>query len=144
MSSVICNSLGNNILSDYIFDPDWEQPTGSPGAIETIIERNESRAKVKLALHTADPTVSGSRSHEVNGEGYSRQVVAWSNPGSKTIGNAEAISFQDLPICTVTHLAVWTNEVSDVCLMTLQLPTPLVVGLSDAINIPANNLVFSL
>ena len=149
MSGVICNFMGNSILEDYIYDPEWIDyatviPRPTNAEITAIQASNAATAKVKLALHTQDPTVTGSDSYEVGGEGYARQAVGWSTPASRTTGNVEEVNFEDLPECTVTHIAVWTNTVPSQCLMTLELPTPLSVNQSDAINIPAHNLAFSL
>jgi hypothetical protein len=144
MSSIICNTLGNRVFNEFIFDPSWQIPSGTAIQQAAIIDANEATAKVKLALHTANPGSTADPSFEVTGEGYERQVVGWSSSSSKLIGNIDKITFEDMPECTVTHIAVWSVETESQCLMTLELDDPLVVGLSDAVVIPPNNLVFSL
>ena len=144
MSSLICNTLGNRVFNDYIYDPNWVVPSGAGGALAAILDANEASAKVKLALHTANPGVGAEPSYEATGEGYERQVVGWSNSTTKQIGNVDKITFDDMPACTITHIAVWSVEAVPECLMTLELDDPLVVGLSDAVVIPSNNLLFNL
>ena len=63
-----------------------------------------------LALHTADPTEAGLLSTEVSGGGYTRQLVRFSSPSGDQITTSSAVSFSNMPACTVNHLSVWDED----------------------------------
>ena len=124
MSSLITNYTGNYVWNQLIY--------------------SSAGTKVKVALHTDNPGVLGSSANEVSGGSYERQLTTWSVPSSKTIANTREIVFDDMPDCTVFHIALWTNDVSPQCVAVIELASPISVDDGKSLKIPANNLAFSL
>lgn len=122
MADLITNHAGNLFLTTVVYGKGW------------------------VACHVADPTVTGNIATEVSGAGndYERIKPTWSVPASKTIGNVTKLDFENMPDCTVTHLAVWTAQAGGFCIMTLELPSPIVLEAGDDLEIPAYDLAFSL
>ena len=129
MSSLLTNYSGNYLLEQLVY---------AVGA---------STPKVKVALHTANPTVTGSSANEVSGGSYEREPGYWSVPSNKGIANVAAIQFDDLPSCTVSHIGIWSNEeisAPSVCIAVIQLTTPVVVPDGYSFKIATSGLAFGL
>jgi hypothetical protein len=122
MADVICNYAAELFLATYVQGKGW------------------------VACHVSDPGVAGNIATEVSGAGndYERIKPTWSAPASKTIGNTTKLDFENMPDCTVTHLAVWTAQAGGYCIMTLELPSPIALDAGDDLEIPAYDLAFSL
>lgn len=121
MTSPLSNYLGNKVLQEYFGD--------SP---------------VYLALHTADPGVTGSAGTELAGGGYARRLMKITPPSGKTCLNSEAIGFDDLPISTITHLALWDAPSAGHVLTSLELSDPISVPNSARLLVPAQEVALSL
>lgn len=129
MSSLLTNYSGNYLWTQLVYATANETP------------------KVKVALHTDNPTVNGSYAHEVSGGSYEREIAYWSVPSNKGIANVSAIQFDDLPSCTVSHIAIWTNEeisAPSKCIAVVQLTTPVVVLDGQSFKIGTVGLAFGL
>lgn len=129
MSSLLTNYSGNYLLEQLVY----VVGAGTP--------------KVKVALHTDNPTVNGSYAHEVSGGSYEREVAYWSAPSNKGTANSAAIQFDDLPSCTVSHIGIWTNEeisAPSYCIAVIQLTTPVVVPDGYSFKIATSGLAFGL
>jgi hypothetical protein len=60
----------------------------------------------EIALFTSDPTTEDV-GDEVSGGSYARQAISWDTPADGGIANDTAITFSNLPACTITHWAVY-------------------------------------
>lgn len=87
MSSVICTSWGNALLTPYF-------GTG---------------ITVYVALFSAAPGLGASISNEIAGGAYARQATTFSAPSSKTSSNNAILSFPNMPACTITHIGLCTT-----------------------------------
>jgi hypothetical protein len=133
MSSVMCNYLGNEVLTDYV------KNGGGDGKGAWV------------GMFTNALTTAGDLASEVTGGDYERSrpltsagATGWSSPGSKTIGNAYGFHFTNLPDCTVIYLALITLAAGGDMMLTLELPVPKVFENGDDFFIDANALVFTL
>jgi hypothetical protein len=59
-----------------------------------------------VALHTADPTDTGSGA-EVTGGSYARQQAAFDAAASGATTNSAIIDHTGMPAVTVTHVGIW-------------------------------------
>lgn len=121
MASVLSNYAGNLALATLL--------NGAP---------------VYLALHTADPTVTGLPGTEVAGGGYARQRITFSAASSKTVTSTNAIDFPGMPACTVTYLAVWNATSSGNMIYSFALDTPIVVSTDGEFLAAAGDIALSL
>jgi hypothetical protein len=119
--SVFSNWFGNTILQQWFLDND-----------------------AYLSLHTYAPGVLGDAGSEVAGGGYSRQLVEFTAPGSKMIGNAAKVVFNNMPGCTVTHYGFWTAVSGGNFLLPITRDTPLVVVANQELHLPISDLVLQL
>ena len=120
MASVMTNYLGGAVLQRYLRDtPCW------------------------IALFTADPTVTGSLVNEVVGGSYARLPAVFTAPGSKTTGLGP-LRFQNMPACTVTHLAVADALAAGHLLLVHQLAAPQVLPDSGELRFPDNAVAITL
>lgn len=62
-------------------------------------------AATYVALHTGDPGETGT--NEVSGGSYARQAATWNAASSGISTNDGALSFADMPACTVVAASVW-------------------------------------
>ena len=60
-----------------------------------------------VSLHTGDPGQSGA--NEVHGGTYKRQQVSLRLAGD-LLENVGAAPFEGMPVCRITHVAVWDAE----------------------------------
>ena len=89
MPSVITNVLGNLMLARYIKNsPCW------------------------LGLFKGNPGVLGSQVDEVTGGDYIRQRLIATTPGSKSLANSAAMTFDNLPACEVSFLGLANAQYS--------------------------------
>jgi hypothetical protein len=77
----------------------------------------------KLSLHTGAPGADGT-ANEVVGGTYARQSATFGAAANAAAVLSAAIEFAGMPACTVTHVGVWTDEVTPVFLMSGALGTP--------------------
>lgn len=125
MTSIVTNDWGNAILQRYLRD-------------ETVY----------LGLHDSNPGVLGDTGTEIAGNGYTRQLVTWTDPGNKTVANAAQLEFLQMPDCTVAFYGVWTLLAGGSLLCAVQrggaVPDPMVVASNQKFVIPAMDLVITL
>lgn len=107
MASVLSNYLGNKVLAD-----------------------NLTNGVCYLALHTADPTVTGLTSTEVAGGSYLRQLITFSAVSSKTTLSTNSQTFTGMPAAIVTYLAVWNDPTSGNMLVSFALSPSITVPVS--------------
>lgn len=122
MASVLTNYLGNLVLKRYLVDtPCW------------------------LALFTADPTVLSSLVNEVAGGDYIRQRYYGTAPGSKTSGNTLQLVFDNMPACTVTHLALASAQFAgSLLVISPRLAPVIVVGASTRLVVPPGDFAVTV
>lgn len=78
---------------------DWVNGVGSPTRPTTPL---------KLALMTANGTDSANGT-EVTGGSYARQDVTMSAASGGATSNSGAVSFTNMPACTVVGVEIWNN-----------------------------------
>lgn len=98
MTNAISNYLGNAFLNAYL-----------------------ASKSTYLALHTDDPTVTGDASTELAGDGYLRQPLVWTAPGSKTTANSNKLTFVQLPAASIPFLAIWDQQADGHMLFSIDL-----------------------
>lgn len=119
MASALTNYFGNAILTRYFSMARW------------------------LVLFTNDPGVTGSFADEVAGGSYVRQRFVATSPSTKSIGNSNAIIFDNLPACTVTYMGLADTQYTGNLFLKGSC-TPLVVPNSGRIKIGVGDVVFTL
>lgn len=96
-----------------------------------------------VALHSSNPTNTGLSTTEIVGGSYIRQLTTWTIPTIRTIINNSAITFNNLPACTVSYLALWDASTGGNCLYSLAI-TPIVVTAGGTLVIPTSDLAIVL
>lgn len=120
MSGFISNWWGNQIIEDYL--------------------RTNT---VYLGLHNADPTVLNDAGTELAGNGYERQEVTFTAPGSKTTGQADEVVFASVPDDTVAWYGVHTALSGGNLLFAVPLPVPVPVASDQEHRVPVADLALS-
>lgn len=64
--------------------------------------------RVFVSLHTGDP--EGAARYEVSGGGYQRQRLPFGLSDNALLENTSGAMFEGMPVCTVTHVAIWDAE----------------------------------
>lgn len=103
MASVLSNYYGNILLATLATNGGW------------------------LALHNADPTVTGDPTTEI--AGTVRAAVAFSSPSGKAVGSTNSqliITSAD----DITYLGIWDNQVGGHLLFSIELGSPLAADAS--------------
>jgi hypothetical protein len=77
----------------------------------------------KLSLHTGAPGADGT-SNEVAGGSYARQSATFDAADAGSAVLHAAVEFAGMPAVTVSHVGVWTDEVTPKYLMSGALGTP--------------------
>lgn len=62
-------------------------------------------ATVYASLHTADPGDTGAS--ECTGGSYARKSCSWAAAGSGSIATNAALTWTDMPACTVKYVGIW-------------------------------------
>lgn len=85
---------------------------------------------VTISLHTADPGETGA--NEVTGGSYARQAATFdaSTDGSPCT-LSDAVEFEGMPACTVTHAGLWTTDAVPVYIGGGPLDAPKTLGAGD-------------
>jgi len=65
---------------------------------------------VWLALHSSNPSINGELSTEVNGRGYERISVNFTDPDQGVIWSKREAKFSGMPSTTVAFIAGWNKQ----------------------------------
>ena len=99
---------------------------------------------IYLALHTADPTETGSTA-ELVGNGYARLAVTFgagvSGAGTATSTNAQLFTASGSGFGTVTHASLWDSLTTGNCLYKGSLAASKAVAAGDQLNFAAGAIV---
>lgn len=100
---------------------------------------------VYLALHTSSPGPQADVSTELVGLGYARaEVDQWTAAASRSVLNAEAVSFTSLPAATITHYSLWNAVSGGKMLYFGALDDPVTVQANGGFDIPVNDVSVTL
>lgn len=97
-----------------------------------------------LACHLSDPTPLGNTGSEVAGGGYVRQPISFADATNRTRVSTNAQTFPGMPVCIVTHLAVWTAIAGGHMSYAKKLATPISVLQSGQMLAAAGDVAVSL
>ena len=118
MSTLLSNYLGNAVLTQF-FD-----------------------ATTYLSLHSSDPGLTGTG--ELGGGDYARQLIKWTTPSNKTIGNTNDIKFANLLPATILYYGVWDELVGGNFLIKYELVAQIDIDDGDTFVLPVNELAITL
>lgn len=96
-----------------------------------------------LALHTADPTITGSGA-EVTGGSYARQSVTYASSASGTSSSNIDVDFTDLPSATITHYGLWDASSGGNLWVFGALPNTIASNAGDDVTIASGDIDFTL
>lgn len=113
---------------------DWILVVGTPTRPTTSL---------KVALVTANGTDSAAGT-EVTGGSYARQNVTFSAASGGATSNSGAVTYTNMPACTVVGVEVWDNAGSPVRLWHGALTASKVVNAADTFTIAIGDLDLSL
>lgn len=113
---------------------DWILVVGTPTRPTTSL---------KVALVTANGTDSAAGT-EVTGGSYARQNVTFSAASGGATSNTGAVTYTNMPACTVVGVEVWDNAGSPVRLWHGALTANKVVNAADTFTIAIGDLDLSL
>lgn len=94
-----------------------------------------SPTTVYLALYTTATDASGGGT-EVTGGSYARQAVAWTTGSAGACDNTSAVSFTNMPACTITHAAVMDASTAGNMLLQGPLGSSKTVAAGDTFTMP--------
>ena len=104
-------------------------------------------SKLYLALET-EAGDDGNSGTEVTGGSYARQEVAFAAPTAgdppSTVANSDPVAFADLPSCTVTSAALYSQAAGGTRYWFTSLTAPRVINAGDTFTINAGDLVLTL
>jgi len=100
--------------------------------------------KTWVALHFADPNVSGAYASEVFGGSYSRMKTTWSTPDSRVMFNEVSVYFKGLPSVKISFIAGWDKQYNGNLEFCIPLTDPVPVLAGRGYTIDANMLALSL
>ncbi len=96
-----------------------------------------------LALHTADPTETGSTG-ELSGSGYSRQAITFGAASSGSASNTSTHTFTATGSWgTVTHFSIWDASTAGNCLYKGALTTSRTVATGESLTVASAAIVVS-
>lgn len=91
-----------------------------------------------LALHEADPGVTGDITTELGGS--TRQSQVYASPSGKALVSSNAQLFTDLPAAVIPFLAIWDLQVGGHALVTLDLVS---LGYSPIVTTASGQILFA-
>lgn len=120
---MIATQAANKILNKILKGTDYTAPSG-----------------LVISLHTADPGDSGT--NEVSGGSYARQTPTLGTVADKACTNTAAITWTDMPDCTVTYAGLWDGD--GALWMYGAFTTPKVVLTGGTLTVDAGDCDFSI
>jgi len=100
--------------------------------------------KIWVALHYADPNISGAYASEVFGGSYSRVKTDFTDPDGRVMFNSSSIVFKGLPAVRLTHIAGWDKQYNGNMEFYIPLGTPTAVLAGKSFEVQASQLAISL
>lgn len=98
---------------------------------------------VYIGLLTEDPTVSGLTTNEVVGGSYARQEITFEfDMNSYSSKNTAAVTFTDLPACTIKYWAIFDASTAGNMLWYEPTNNELIVPLNMDLHIDIGNLIY--
>lgn len=98
---------------------------------------------IKLALVTAAGSDSAAGT-EVSGGSYARQTITFNSAASGSIDNASAVSFTNMPTCTVVGIELWDSAGTPVRLAYGSLTSSKSLTSGDTLEFAAGSITLSL
>lgn len=98
---------------------------------------------IKLALVTAAGSDSAAGT-EVSGGSYARQTITFNSAASGSIDNASAVSFTNMPTCTVVGIELWDSAGTPVRLAYGSLTSNKSLTSGDTLEFAAGSITLSL
>lgn len=98
---------------------------------------------IKLALVTAAGSDSAAGT-EVSGGSYARQTITFNSAASGSIDNASAVSFANMPTCTVVGIELWDSAGTPVRLAYGSLTSNKSLTSGDTLEFAAGSITLSL
>lgn len=63
-----------------------------------------------VSLHHANPDINGGLESEINGGGYERVSVLFTEPSNRVIWNDSTLKFRGLPASTISFIGLWAVQ----------------------------------
>jgi hypothetical protein len=97
-----------------------------------------------IALHYADPSISGAYASEVFGGSYTRVKAEFSDADNRSIFNTSSIIFRGMPNVNITFIGGWDAHYNGNLELYIPLATPAIVQAGKTYTIDASMLAISL
>lgn len=103
-----------------------------------------ARTAIYLALYTSDPTINNTGT-EVSGGGYSRKAITVDSDSDAdgVVKNTAAITFNSMPVSTITHFAIFDAATGGNPIMYDTFPVPAQMSAGENLTIDVGNLILS-
>ena len=103
-----------------------------------------ARTSLYVALYTSDPTINDTGT-EVTGGSYARQAVTVDSDSDAdgSVKNTNALTFTNMPACTVTHFAIKDAVSAGNGIMYDTYPVPAQFNGGETYTVPIDSLILS-
>ena len=103
-----------------------------------------ARTSLYVALYTSDPTISDTGT-EVTGGSYARQAVTVDSDSDAdgSVKNTNALTFTNMPACTVTHFVIKDAVTAGTGIMYDAYPIPAQFNGGETYTVPIGSLILS-